>query len=102
MFLEADEHLKTTADTPDTKDKRLKLTGYFIRLHLEAGDVISGNAVALGAHATLPGAGGVSPSLMDLIGDGLQVPEGCFIVSFGLRQMGLALIHILLQVLQDG
>lgn len=82
-------------------DHRPELTGYFIRLHLKAADVISRHAVPLGTHATLPGAhGGASTSLVNLIGDDLQVPESPFIVSFSLRQFGLTLVHVLLQVLQ--
>lgn len=81
--------------------RRTALTGYSVRLHLEAGDVVPGDAVALGAHAAPPGAhGGVSPSLVDLVGDHLQVPEGRLVLSFGLRQLGLPLVHVLLQVLE--
>lgn len=77
------------------------LTGYSIRLHLEAGDVVAGDAVALGAHAAAPGAhGGVATALVDLIRDHLQVPEGRLILAFGLRQFGLSLVHVLLQVLE--
>lgn len=37
---------------------------------------------------------------MDLVGDHLQVPEGRLILAFGLRQFGLPLVHVLLQVLE--
>lgn len=86
-----------------TLKKKSELTGYFIRLHLKAADVLPRTGVPLSAHATLPAPdGGVPTPLVDLVGDGLQVPEGRFIVSFGLRQSGLALVHVLLQVLKHG
>ncbi|KAG7217854.1 hypothetical protein INR49_020828 [Caranx melampygus] len=63
-------------------------------------DVVPGDTVALSAHAPPPGAhGGVSPPLVDLVGDHLQVPERRLVVGFGLRQFGLTLVHVLLQVL---
>lgn len=80
---------------------RTELTGYSVRLHLEAGDVVPGNTVALGAHATPPGAyGGASASLVDLVGNHLQVPEGRLVLALGLREFRLPLVHILLQVLE--
>lgn len=47
---------------------RSVLTGYSVGLHLKVGDVVPGDAVALGAHAAAPGAhDGASPSLVDLV-----------------------------------
>lgn len=78
------------------------LTGNTIGLYFKAGHIVPRNTVAFCAHTPASGPhGGVSSSLVDLIGDHLQVLEGCLVFSLGLGQFSLTLVYVLLQVLQE-
>lgn len=76
------------------------LTRQTVGLHFEVSDVILA-AVALCAHALLPGSHGDGPSLgVDLLRDALQIPQRRTVLPLRRRQFGLALIHQPLQMLQ--
>lgn len=78
------------------------LTGHSVRVHFKVGDVVPRNAAPLCTNAASPGAHGRgTPSLMDLIGNHLQVLESCLVFAFCLKQLDLPLIHSLLQVLGE-
>ena len=78
------------------------LTGQAVRLHLEVGDVLVALAVAVRAHASLPGRRGEggAPLGVDLLGDGLQVTERRAVRRLGRGELGLPLVHAPLQLLR--
>lgn len=77
------------------------LTRQPVGLHFEVGDVIVA-CVPLRAYTLLPGSHGEGPSLgVDLLGDTLQIPQGCTVLRLRRHEFCLTLFHEWLQLLWE-